>query len=172
MKYLKQKPYHESEQEVWECMTEKERDEYWVFLKAHPELENEIYNCDRRYYRQHENEGDIPVGCKIEDSDGSTSSIPRVRKGGMRLGPDYVDMIERAACDKNGEEYYRDPLIREAVQALSDRQRQAMEYTVLYKIPTAKLAKAWGCNERNVRKLRERALHNVSKHYAKKRSTR
>jgi DNA-binding CsgD family transcriptional regulator len=83
----------------------------------------------------------------------------------MRPGPDFVDMIEQAACDRNGEEYYRDPLIQEAVHSLSERQRQAMEYTVLYKIPTAKLAKAWGCSERNVRKLRERALHNVREHY-------
>jgi hypothetical protein len=164
---MNQKLYHQVEKELWECMTETERQEYRTFLSEHPELEKELMNCDRRYYRQHLNESDLPEGCKIEDTDGSTSPIPTTRKGGMCTGPDYVDMIEQTECDKNGEEYYRDPLIREAVKSLTERQRQAMEYTVLYEIPTTKLAKAWGCSERNVRKLRERALHNVCEHYAK-----
>jgi hypothetical protein len=102
MKYTALKLYHQAEGELWECMTETEREEYLVFLEAHPELENEIMNCDRRYYRQHQNEGDLPDGCKLEDGDGSTSPIPTARKGGMRHGPDFVDMIEQAACDKNG----------------------------------------------------------------------
>ncbi len=147
-------------------MTEAEREEYRVFLEAHPELENEILNAHRRYYRQHLNESDVPNWYRIEDGGEAVGLSRTRRKGGQRNGPDYLDMIEQADCDRSGEEHYRDPLIKQAVQALSEKQRQAMEYTVLYEIPTAKLAKAWGCNERNVRKLRERALHNVCEKYA------
>ncbi len=38
MKPVVQKPYHQQEKELWECMKEPEREEYRAFLKAHPEL--------------------------------------------------------------------------------------------------------------------------------------
>jgi hypothetical protein len=71
-----------------------------------------------------------------------------------------------ADCHRGGMVYYRDEMISEAVASLSERQRRTLEMIVIYGFSTADLARMWACSERNIRKLRERALHNVCEKYA------
>ena len=166
MKVIGQKAYHQQEKELWVCMTETEREEYRAFLEEHTALFNEILNNDRRYYRNNSGQSDIEFWEQIESANNVVNLTPTTSRRGTSPGPDFVELIAEAECHRNSKVYYRDDRIAEAVAALSERQRRTLELTVIYGFSIADLAKMWACSERNVRKLRERALHNVCEKYA------
>ena len=167
MKIVGQKAYHYQEKELWECMSEDERAEYHSFITTHEDVFRCYINNDRRYKRNNIGQSDIEFWEQIEDAGEMVNLTPTTgRRQGLRTGPDFVDMIEEAKCRRNGSVYYRDKLIGRVVESLSGKQQQTLELTVVHDFSTTDLAKMWGCSERNVRKLRERALHNVCERYA------
>ena len=62
--------------------------------------------------------------------------------------------------------YYPDEFFREAVFSLSEPQLTALLNTVIRGYSTEREARRSGASERNVRKLRQRALDNICKRYA------
>jgi len=166
MKLIGQKPYHQEDISTWECMTEKEREEYHAFLADNEELFKESHNNDRSYKRKISNVGDSDMLKQFADGDDILDIRPsRGRKAAPR-SPDFLDLIEEAAYHKEGKIYYRNKLIEDIMNSLSDKQREVLELTVIYGLPTKAIAASRGCIERNVRKLRERGLHNFCERYA------
>jgi len=157
-------PQHEIEiirqnRELWDCMTEQEKQEYQNFLPALEELCREEANSDRRQSRRcytlDEKLWNMFAAPEIvmEGVDPST----RRKKGRHAPSIGGVDL----------DTYYPDDIFREAVFSLSEPQLTALLNTVIYEHSTKKEAERSGSSERNVRKLQERALNNICKKYAK-----
>ena len=161
----------EAERQALECLTDQEREEYEAWLPIDKRISREIENNDRRHRRKRHcpNEDYLLEQLLIEDADErieSSSAIRRSKKG-MIPYSDFLDKILQSEAEKAGRVYYRYTLLEKAVETLTDKQRWIMELTVIYGIPVRVVAKIEGSSERNIRKLRERALNNVRDGYAK-----
>ena len=165
---MSKNPAWEAEQaqfdrESLEQLTEQEREGYERFLPILEGLRHNEVNNDRRHRRKQQ----IGYEDQLEQWLSEESTVQRRRGAPPDFkGPDYLTLIEKDECLRQGKPYYANKVLEEIIGMLTAPQRDALELTEMWGYSTKEVAAMQGTSERNVRKLRQRAMDNIRDIYA------
>lgn len=122
------------------------------------ELNSELRNNDRKH-DEHRDDMDTTI---VDRQPKENEIIPGAKMLKLSSDKDWIDMIY-SRKPEDLQELVTDEAISKAIKGLTLPQKEVLFWNVIYCFKTSEIAAARGVSERNIRKIRQRALKNIHK---------